>query len=247
MIWKKALLEINDKNIVYKEMIKSNSLMKLFNKNGKNYKHIKIEDFEKIKVDLKNKNLFVLVHGEEIYVKIMTLPKLKNRKLYNLIREELKNRFKNIDNIMFSYEILKDNGYNLEVIVFCMNWDKVNMLKSYNDSSINIEGIVPIQFYILEKYKNKIKEENYVVILILEEIVYFIACHKQKVIFNNVFKNSNRESFFDYFDQFKLKLGILVPNISFQTIMFINFPYKDLIENISHEYKCEDLGNISTD
>ncbi|MFL0196882.1 hypothetical protein ACJDU8_15130 [Clostridium sp. WILCCON 0269] len=242
-MWQKAFLEVSKKSIIYREICKKKFFINLFNKRNK--KVVFSNKFKDIKVNLKNKKLCILVHGEEIYVTYMNLPKIKKENLYGVIKYELKSRFKNMDNIMFSYEILKHNRHNLEVIVFCMNWSNIDIAKICSDRGASIKGIVPIQFYIWSNYKDKLGSENYIFTLIVDNILYLMACGEGKVIFNNVFKNIFKEDFLENLEQFQFKLNILVPNIKFSTIAFVDFLYKDIIETLSKKYICKDFGKFN--
>lgn len=240
----KAILEINNKNIIYRKVARKHIIFNLLNKNKIQEGIVPINKLHNIKIDLKNKKLFILVHGEEIYVTVMKLPKLKSKVIYKFIREELKNKFKNIDNIMFSYEIIQSNKYNLEIIVFCMNWKNIDIAKTCSDSGADIKKIVPIQFYIWSKYKNMIKEQNYIFVLNVNEYTYLMACYKNRIMFNNVLRNLCKEEFLEDLEQFIFKLNVLMPSLKFLTIIFANFGYKDLIKSLSKNYKCRDLGNL---
>ncbi|AZV56097.1 hypothetical protein [Clostridium sp. AWRP] len=240
----KAILEINNKNITYKKMAQKHSIFNLLKKNKIDENVITVSKIENIKIDLKNKKLFILVHGEEIYVTVMKLPKLKSKLLYKVIRDELKNKFKNLDNIMFSYEIVKSSKYNLEVMVSCMNWHNMDIAKVCSDSGADIKQIVPIQFYMWSKHKNRIKDENYIFILNMNDITYFMACYRDKIILNNVYKDILKDDFLEILEQFRFKLNILMPNFNFVTIIFVNFIYKDIMESLSRSYKCRDLGDL---
>ncbi|OAA92205.1 hypothetical protein [Clostridium coskatii] len=240
----KAILEINNKSITYRRMAKKHSIFNLLKKNKIDENVIPVNNIENIRIDLKNKRLFILVHGEEIYVTVMKLPKLKSKLLYKVIRDELKNKFKNLDNIMFSYEIVQSSKYNLEVMVSCMNWHGMDIAKMCSDSGADIKQIVPIQFYMWAKYKNRIKDENYIFILNMNNIIYFMACYRDKIILNNVYKDIFKDGFSEILEQFRFKLNILMPNFNFVTIIFVNFIYKDIIESLSTSYKCRDLGDL---
>ncbi|MEY7999439.1 hypothetical protein AB8U03_04365 [Clostridium sp. Mt-5] len=238
---KKIFLEVNNKNIMYREISNKNSIFDLFNNNKINKSVISIKD---IKVKLKNRNLIILVHGEEIYIVFMELPKMNRENLFRIIKEELENKFKKMDNIMFSYEIIRRYKYRLEIMVFCMNWHNMKVAEKCDDVGFRIKGIVPIQFYIWENYKDKIINENYIFILMRDKIIYFIACHRGKIVFNNVFKNISKDGFFDILEQFRVKLSILMPDLRFSHIFFVDFPYKDIIEKLSENYMCKDLAKF---
>jgi hypothetical protein len=238
---RKVFLEVNDTDMVYREVPNKNFIFNLFNSRVINKNIVSIKG---IKVNLKNRNLVILAHGEEVYVMLMKLPRVNRTNIFKIIREELKNKFKRTDDIMFSYDIIRRCKYNLEVMVFCMNYRNGKVIEECHNAGFHIAGIVPIQFYIWENYKDKIKSENYIFVLMRNEVLYFIACHKCKMIFNNVFKNIKKDDFFDILEQFQMKLSILMTDFKFTYIYFVGFPYKDTIEEVSKQYICKDFGKF---
>lgn len=243
VIKKTGILEISDQYLLYKSLFAKGLIGKINNKKIDKLE-IKAKYLEDIKVDLKNKSLFLIIHGEEVYVKYMTLPKVKKEKLYLLIKNELNYRFKKIDNIMFTYEVFKDNGTNLELIVFCLNWNKSDLVKQCVKNGGEIKGIYPVQFHILNNYRRKIKEKSYIFIFLMESNLYFLGCRDDKIIGNSLCKEYNREKFMDELEKFKIKCCNAKKFIDFPNIFFVDFPDKDLIETLSQEYHCTDLGNI---
>ena len=75
-----------------------------------------IKDFE---MDIRNKNLYVLVEGETIYIKMITLPLVKKYLINDLIKNELRYYYKDIDHIAFTYKLIKKDKFNMEILVFC--------------------------------------------------------------------------------------------------------------------------------
>lgn len=243
MIRGTGILEISDQYLLYKSLFKKGFIGKLKNEKISN-PEIMAKCIKDIKVHLKNKSLFLVIHGEEIYVKYMTLPKVKKEKLYSLIKNELEYRFKKMDNVMFTYDVAKDNGANLEVIVFCLNWDKVDLLKECAENGGEIKGIYPLQFHVLNKYRKKIKEKDYIFIFIMDKNLYFLGCRDNKIIGNSLCKTYHREKFIGELEKFKIKCCSINNFGEFSNMFFLDFPDKDLIEVLSREYCCVDLGNI---
>jgi len=243
VIKRTGILEIGEQYLLYKNLFEKGLIGKINNKKIDRIE-IKAKYLEDIKADLKNKSLFLVIHGEEVYVKYMTLPKVKKEKLYLLIKNELNYRFKKIDNIMFTYEVFKDNGTNLELIVFCLNWNKSDLVKECVKKGGKIKGIYPVQFHVLNNYRRKIKEKNYIFIFFIENNLYFLGCRDDKIIGNSLCKKYDREKFMDEMEKFKIKCCNMNNFADFSSIFFLGFPDKDLIETLSEEYDCTDLGDI---
>ncbi len=244
---KRAILEIGDEGLVYKDIINKSFMNKIKTDKWQKKFKIKGKNVEDIKIDFNNKNIFIIIQGEEIYVKFIEVPKVSKRKLYFLIKDELKYRFKNIDNIMFTYDIFKDNGKSLELIVFCLNWNKDQVIEQCAKRGANIKGIYPIQFCALNSCKKNIKEHQYIFIFLDENKLYFLACVNEKVMANSVIENFSKEKFIEEVDKFINKCETFSIEKKFKNIFFLNVPYEDLIINLSKKYNCNSFGTISKD
>lgn len=232
MINRKFFIELDGENIFYT------------NENGEKVKYRYVE-FNKAKVNMKNKNLYIIVHGEEVYIRIIKIPKVKNDKLYFMIRQELIYIFKSIDNILFNYNVCSDNGTNLEVVVFCLNWNKNNLLKKCINSGAKLKAIFPVQFYALDIMKNKIKSNNYIFVFSYNYTIYFIKCKNSEVIDNSMIKNFSIHKFHEQLNEFIIKSDY-IEQIDIPDVFFLNFPYKDLIKELSYTYRCKDLKGFNS-
>lgn len=242
---KKGLLEVYNDNLIYKEILGKSFVNRLMA--SKRCTQIKSKDIDNMKIDFKNKNLFIIVDGEEIYVKLMTFPKVKKEKLHKIIKGELEYKFKNIENIMFTYQVVKDNGSSLDLIVFCLNWDKSDLIRVCTERGGKVKGIFPMQFCIFNYYKNRIEEKNYIFTFIHENILYFLACVDKKIISNSVVKTFVKDNFIEELKKFQAKISISKKCDQFSRIFFLNFPYKALIKDAEKLYSCIDLGNDCCD
>lgn len=244
---KNGILEVNDEGLIYKDLMSKNLINKIKGHKWKKSLGIKGKDIDDIKIDFKNKNIFILVQGEQIYVKLIEIPKVNKRKIYSVIKSELKYHFKNIDNIMFTYDLFKDNGKSLEVIVFCLNWTKDNIIEKCLKKGANIKGIYPMQFYILNKYKKSIREHKYIFVFFHRNKLYLLACIDGKVLANSVITDVKKEDFIETIDRFKEKCEAIAVIKVIKKIFFLNIPYEDIIEKLSEKYNCSDLGKSSKD
>jgi hypothetical protein len=244
MIRKKAIIQINNDSLSYKEVLRKSFIDRLITSKKHTELNLKFNSIEDIKIDFTNKNLFIVIDGEEVYVKLLTLPKVKKERLYEIIKSELQYRFKTINNIMFTYEILKDNGVNLEVAVFCLNWNKSELIKKCMGRGAKVKGIYPIQFCILNKYKNYIEDKKYIFIFVYEDILYFLACINSKIVANSVIKTFKEKSFMEELNKFQIKCGTIEEFKDINKIFFLDFPNKRLIEDVKKLCNCIDLGSI---
>jgi hypothetical protein len=246
MMREEAELELYNNEVIYKKLLKSKFIYKVKNIISSNASKleqnnevkIKIDNFQDIKVNLKNKNLSIIVNGEEIYVKLMTLPKVGKEKMYFIVKNELQYRFKNIDNIIFTYEIFNHIGKNVEVIVFCMNWNRTDFIDKCLSKGAKIKGICPIQFKVLNYYRKRIKEKEYIILFQYDRDVYLLACVEGKIIANSVINNFHEQNFLEEFEKFQFKYSIMEVTQSLGKIFLLNFPYDHLIKILSDNYEC---------
>jgi hypothetical protein len=244
---KNGILEVNDEGVIYKDFISKNLINKIKGHKWKKGLGIKGKDIDDIKIDFRNKNIFILVQGEQIYVKLIEIPKVSKRKIYSVIKSELKYHFKNIDNIMFTYDVFKDNGKSLEVIVFCLNWTKDDIVEKCVEKGANIKGIYPIQFYVLNNYKKNIKEHQYIFVFWNANKLYLLGCVDGKVLANSVIRDLKKESFEENIDKFKEKCEAINVMKGIKKVFFLNVPYVNIMEKLSEKYDCSDLGELSKD
>ncbi len=80
---------------------------------------------------MEKRKLYLILEGERVYAKFITLPRINSRnKINELIRNELIYEFNNIDNILYSYDILRKNKTSMEGIIFCINIGNNKILKN---------------------------------------------------------------------------------------------------------------------
>ncbi|MEG0772916.1 hypothetical protein [Clostridium sp.] len=140
---------------------------------------------------IKNRKLIVIIEGEEIYINIITIPKVKNFKIYDLIKNELICKFNSIDNIIFDYNIIQENEISLEIIVYCVNIGNFHVLNDENDDRVTFSKVNLVQNYILSYLKRFIKEDNYFFVFRYKRNIYFLLVNKGNIIANKVIAMDN--------------------------------------------------------
>jgi len=113
---------------------------------------------------IRNKNLYVIVEGESVYIKMVTLPVVKKHLINELIKNELRYYYKDIDHISFTYKLIKKDKVNMEIIVFCLKGNNLDILNSCIDNNSNLKKVNLIQFCFKNYYCNKINENNYILV-----------------------------------------------------------------------------------
>ena len=138
--------------------------------------------------DMINKNLYLMIYDEEVYIKKFNLPKEKGESLYNLVRNELSFSMGNINNILFDYKITRYMNSSVEVIVFYINSHKIEFIKE-NKCYKNIEKIMLIQFVMKKYYKKSIKEDNYVMAFSYDKNLYILVVNEKNLVANSISEN----------------------------------------------------------
>ena len=186
-------------------------------------------------INYKNKKIRVIVDNEEIYIINMLLPKANRKVTKDIIKDELSFRFKNLDKIMFDYMILKKSKKSIEVAVFCLNWNRGDFMNALVDKGAKIEGIYPLQLYMLKKFTNKIKDKSFYFIFLYEKSLYFIVAINKYLVMNKVYKKFNNIDEKIDINQFKDKVNILY---------YANIDKNNLSGFMDEEINFVDLGHF---
>ena len=210
-----------------------------------------ISDFE---IHIKNKNLYVLVEAERVYIKVMTIPIVKKYLINDMVKNELRYYYKDIEHIAFTYKLIKKDKFNMEVLVFCLKGDKLNILKNCFDNNTNLKKINLIQFCFKNYYCNKINEKNYILVFYYNYNMYFLICHNDEIVANNIisdkelllfkFSNVMNEFLEQYNDYAKLCRKIYYANIKQlknEEVNICEFNYLALPQVILEDLKQEEF------
>ena len=205
-----------------------------------------IKDFE---IDIRDKNLYILVEGESVYIKIITLPLVKKHLINDLIKNELRYYYKDIDNIAFTYKLIKKNKSNMEILVYCLKGDNLAILEKCVDNNINLKTVNIIQFCLKDYYGSRIVEKNYILIFNYNFNLYFLICQSDEIVSNAItsvkelvplkFSFVVEEFLEQYSDYAKLCNKIYFANIGELNLNIIEFkkltlPYL-ILDDIKHE------------
>ncbi len=144
-------------------------------------------------VNMKRRRLYLILEGERVYAKFITLPRINTRsKINEIIRNELIYEFSDIHNILYSYDIISKNKNSMKIIIFCINIGNNSMLKKCMNQFKYIEGIYSIQFSVLNLYKEYIKEKNYIFLFKHKKYIYIILYSENNLIYSNfIFEKDN--------------------------------------------------------
>lgn len=176
----------------------------------------KHEENKIINVDLKNRRVNILIEGEELFIKFITIPKVKKRHIDSIVRNEVLLRYG--EDVMFNYNILEVQEKMYKIALYCFHEDKYNLLR---DNRIIYSKKLTVEFlqnYIIKYYAKNIKEEKYKMIFSHKNYMYFIKINEGKLVFNKVMELKNKEKIDGLINEFikdkKVTYYFNVPNIS---------------------------------
>ena len=246
---KNMFLEVSTQRISGIEFSKHTLLNKAVNiDKGNSYcrDEPNIKDF---KVDIKNKNLYVLVEGEAVYIKKVILPVVKKYLIYDMIKSELRYYYKDINNIAFTYKLIKKDKSKMEILVFCIKGNSLDILENSISNNINLKKVNLIQFCFKNYYASKINVKNYILVFYYNFNLYFLICCDNEIVANNIIKIKELDKFkFSnvmteflelYNDYAKLCQKIYYANI--KQLELLEFEYLDLTKQILDDVDREEL------
>jgi len=182
------LLEVSEERISeikFSKNIISNRVNKIVYGNTYHKDTQSISDFV---IDIRNKNLYVLVEGETIYIKMVTLPIVKKHQINDLIKNELRYYYKDIQHISFTYKLIKKDEFNMEIMVFCLSGNNLGILETCIENNVHLKKVNLIQFCFKNYYSNKINEDNYILVFYYNHILYFLICHNDEIVANSIIR-----------------------------------------------------------
>lgn len=139
---------------------------------------------EQIKnISLKNKTVTLIIEGEELFIKTIRIPRVSKRYIYYVIKNEIIGRYG--EDVMFSYEIIKEDKSCYDVIVYCFRENKYSLLKSssiYN-SRLRIDFV---QNYVKDLYSKEIKEKRFALLFSYRNYIYLLKVKNNILTYNKI-------------------------------------------------------------
>ncbi|MGH4050444.1 MAG: hypothetical protein ACREVX_03685 [Clostridium sp.] len=185
---KNMFLEVSTQNISGTEFFKSIVLNRVVNMTSKNVYYKEAQNIQDFRIDIKNKNLYVLVEGEAVYIKMVTLPVVKKYLINDMVKNELKYYYKDIKNIAFTYKLIKQDKSNMEILVFCLKGNNLDILENSITNNVNLKKVNLIQFCFKNYYASKISVKNYIFVFYYNHNLYFLICCNNEIRANNIIK-----------------------------------------------------------
>ena len=249
---KNIFLEVSEKKISGIEFSKHVIFNKVYNIANENIYYKDATNIIDFQSNIKNKNLYVLVEGETVYIRMVTLPTVKKYLVNDMIKNELRYYYKDMNHISFTYKLIKKNKTNMEILVFCLKENNLDILEnSYNN--VTLKKVNLIQFCFKNFYSSKINVKDYIMVFYYNTNLYYLICNNNEIVANNSlslkeviiskFSKSMNEFLEQYNDYAKSCEKIYYSNISQLVIESdINeFKYLELPHKILSELKREEL------
>lgn len=186
---KKYLIEINGEEIkTIKEEMKDLKKKKNF------YCTYENNDSDvKAKEIFKRINLSVILEGEEIFIYRASIPKMSKNNMELLIKNKVVEIFHNIENIIFTYKIISSKRKKLEIIIYCINIKDSIFMREEVFIGSTIRSVIPIQQLYINKYRKKIKNRDYTMIIYRNKYVYIVEVENNILSKNKVISEFDKD------------------------------------------------------
>lgn len=195
--------------------------------------------------EIKNRNLYIVIEGEEVYIKTFLIPKCNKEAIKRIIYQELNIFFNNAENLTYSYKVISKTKNILKILAFYLNSEKLVKLKAYDINKNNLKLINIIQFYIFDYYFKSIKEKVYLLIFTYNDNLYILGCNNKNVISNYLIKNYNCVYNDETITSLINKNYSSIDNHKIEKIYLVNFLDCKLLNSLKKYYEVCDLGLFS--
>lgn len=190
------------------------------------------------------RSITVVLKGEEIYYKELNLPGNSYKYIENIVENELLYCFKNIDNILYDFIVKEKNKNSVSILLYYVNIEKseffMSFYKDYKNINSRLKGISLVQFQIVKHFGAKIKHNNYILIYVEMQKIYFILIVDQNITINSTMEyNQRNDNLNDLYCAFLGKCSDRFISI-IEAVYLINFT-----EASFKELKVEQLATIN--
>ncbi|KYH35679.1 hypothetical protein CLTEP_00720 [Clostridium tepidiprofundi DSM 19306] len=242
-IKKSIVIQISD-NSIYTRNIDRKFINNIKMYDSKIYTNIYGVQHNNINIDTKHRKVYIIIEGEKILVKLLTIPRVKKYLIHTTIKNELIHNFIDVNEIIFNYRILKENKNTYEILVFCIKSKKVDFIEDIVNKN-NIVRINLLQFCILDLLKDKIIDNNYMLMFNFNMYCYIIIHIEGYVYANHVFAIENESIYMinelmDFINDNRDEVSKI------NTLYISNINKTDIIED-TIQLKIKNIGMISNE
>lgn len=177
-----------------------------------------------------------IAEGEELYLKLISLPQVKRKYRSEMIRNELKMFFKQEEGIVYSYFTCDESkNENKFAVYYSANNEIFNNIKKN-------KKIIFFQFAMVKHYYNEINVDNFFMIIKYNEIYYTLLYKNKLLISNQLIKKENvsEEKYI-----FKMIYSFLKINYNLSSNIYLANCDNSIKQYIENENSKENTKNIS--
>lgn len=195
-------------------------------------------------VDIKNRKLKIVLEGELVNIKLISLPAVSSKNLRTLIKDELLYYYNISDNVAFNYVILNKHKTSIDTVVFIVDSSKICYINEGTSSNVKIQGVYLIQLCFLNYFKKHFKDKNYIFSFIYHHNLYLLYCIDNVIRHNYIYKDFQTIDSLETILLSFIESSNICDEAEINVIYFANFSTKESIPNNIEKYSCVDLGNI---
>lgn len=187
------------------------------------------------------KKVFIVCE-EQIYIKSITLPRACENSLEALIEEELKFYYRYKENIIFTYEKIKEDKNNFELLVYYINLKEPE--KETLKHIANIKAIYLVQFIYINFVNNKFKYNNFVIAFFKRECLYILYCENRILKANEVYRKYKDKNIINAITKFYEVNNINASGIEKLIVFYSKADFKEGLSNKSNILTLEDINEV---
>lgn len=114
------------------------------------------------------------MYDEEAYIKTITVPLVKGRRLDTLITLEIKMKFEDVNNLLYSYVINKKYKDKMDVTIYCINNKNNKIFKDIISNNNKITSITLYQFNELQNILRYSTNEECIISMYNNNSLYYV-------------------------------------------------------------------------
>jgi hypothetical protein len=234
MLSKKAIIEMGDYSLLSHQFIGNKILSNNYN----------LSSSKEFLVDIKNRKLKIVLEGELVNIKLISLPAVSSKNLRTLIKDELLYYYNISDNVAFNYVILNKDKTSIDTAVFIVDSSKISYINEGASNNVKIQGVYLIQLCFLNYFKKNFKDKNYIFSFIYHHNLYLLYCIDNVIRHNYIYKDFQTIDSLETILLSFIESSNICDEAEINVIYFANFSTKESIPNNIEKYSCVDLGNI---
>ncbi|MBL4937922.1 hypothetical protein JK636_19620 [Clostridium sp. YIM B02515] len=231
---KKAIIEMGDYSLLSHQFIGNKILSNNYN----------LSSSKEFLVDIRNRKLKIILEGELVNIKLISLPAVSSKNLLTLIKDELLYYYNISDNVVFNYVILNKHKTSIDTAVFIVDSRKISYINEGASNNVKIQGVYLIQLCFLNYFKKRFKDKNYIFTFIYHHSLYLLYCIDNIIRHNYIYKDFQTIDSLETILLSFIESSNICDEVEIKVIYLANFSTRETIPNNIENYACVDLGNI---